>query len=73
MKEAGWIEIDQPRPGAVVTWPEYEGHEHIGFVLDNNEYISHALVERSPKIHQQKLADGRTPSAYYWHPTLDQG
>lgn len=72
MKEAGWQQIDSPRPGAVVVWPEYDGHEHIGFVLDNDEYISNSLTKRVPHLHKLQLPDGRVPTAYYWHSALDQ-
>lgn len=72
MKEAGWYAIDASKPGAVAYWPEYEGHEHIGFVLDNDEFISNSLTKRVPHLHEAKLPDGRTPTAYYWHQALDQ-
>lgn len=72
MKEAGWREISEPKPGCVVYWPEYEGHEHIGFKLDGDDYISNSLTKRSPQIHKAHLPDGRVPKAYYWHTALDQ-
>lgn len=72
MQEAGWKQIDAPKPGAVVVWPEYEEHEHIGFVLDKDEYISNNLVKRTPQLHKRQLPDGRMPKAYYWHSALDQ-
>lgn len=72
LKEFGWHEIPEPRPGAVVTWPAYDGHTHIGFVLDNGDYISNSLSARSPQLHKQQLPDGRKPDAYYWHKILDQ-
>lgn len=72
MQEAGWRETKVPRPGAVAVWPAYQGHEHIGFVLDVDEYISNSLTKRTPHLHEQRLPDGRMPKAYYWHPVLDQ-
>ena len=72
MLEAGWQQIDAPKPGAVAVWPEYQGHDHIGFVLDGDDYISNSLTKRVPHLHKQQLANGRMPKAYYWHPALDQ-
>jgi hypothetical protein len=72
MQEAGWQETKVPRPGAVAVWPARDGHEHIGFVLDADEYISNNLSKQSPQLHKQKLPDGRMPKTYYWHPALDQ-
>lgn len=72
MKQANWYEIPTPKPGCVVYWPEYEGHEHMGFKLEGDDYISNSLVKRSPQIHQAQLPDGRRPEAYYWHSALDQ-
>lgn len=71
MQEAGWQQIATPRAGAVAVWPEYDGHEHIGFVLDNDEYISNSLIKRVPHLHKQQLPDGRVPRAYYTRTRVD--
>lgn len=71
MEEAGWYKIDQPKPGAIVHWPVGRtGHEHLGFYLSENTYVSNSYKSRSPKQH---VADWRSskPDAYYWHPKLD--
>lgn len=72
MKEAGWVEIEQAKPGAVVVWPELDGHEHMGFALDDGTFISNSWSKRTPQIHDAKLPDGREPVAYYWHKVLEQ-
>jgi hypothetical protein len=70
IKDAGWYTIDQPRPGAIVVWPPRDGHEHIGFVLDENSCVSNSDQERVPIEHPPKMYDGREPIAYYWHKAL---
>lgn len=71
-KEAGWYKVNAPKPGCVVYWPKYDGHEHIGFMLSADEYISNWSLDRTPQIHKAQLPDGRVPEAYYWHKALNE-
>lgn len=71
MQKAGWYKIAEPRPGAVVQWPARDGHEHVGFVLEENICVSNSDRKRTPVEHPLKLYDGREPSAFYWHDELD--
>jgi len=72
MKEAGWYEIDQPKPGAVVHWPAGpKGHEHIGFVVDADVCISTSSDAGVPVKHGRLSHDGAEPIGYYWHSKLD--
>ncbi|HUZ93034.1 MAG TPA: NlpC/P60 family protein [Candidatus Paceibacterota bacterium] len=54
---AGWREIKQPRPGAIVfygpkTFKSGETHRHIGIYLGSGRAISNSSKNRSPKIHK---------------------
>lgn len=71
MEEAGWYKIDKPVPGAVVEYPLFEGHPHIGFVLEGGDYISNDTKLHVPTIHKMQMNDGREPIAFYWHDRLN--
>jgi hypothetical protein len=71
LAEAGWQPAQAPIPGAVVLWPaDQRGHEHIGFYLDAQTYMSNASSQRQPTLHSAQLTDGRRPTGYYIHPAL---
>ena len=70
LREAGWYNIDGPKPGAIVEYPEKDQHSHIGFVINDNQYISNDSQKRVPSIHPPTMMDGRKPLAYYWHDKL---
>lgn len=71
MERAGWYKIKQPRPGAVVEYPIHEGHPHIGFALEDGDFISNNAKLYTPTIHKQQMDDGREPIAFYWHDKLN--
>lgn len=70
MSEYGWQETDRPQPGAVVYWPEVEGHAHIGIMIDNETCISNSSTTRTPVQHSLVRANGVKPTKFYIHPTL---
>ncbi len=75
MKEAGWYEIKEPKPGAVVHWPVQDGHAHLGFYLGNNKYMSNYSEKFMPATHgpaRPARSSRRMPDAFYWHPRLDE-
>lgn len=71
MEEAGWYKIKGARPGAVVEYPLRNSHPHIGFVLNDGDYISNNTDLRVPTLHKEQMDDGRLPIAYYWHDALN--
>lgn len=70
MTEAGWTVSSMPRPGAVAYWPEYNGNEHIGIVLDSETYVSNSSDTHTPVKHGPILKNGVKVAKYYVHPTL---
>lgn len=73
MLASGWAKTDKPVPGSVVHWPANgNGHEHIGFYLDEHSAMSNSTQQGIPVIHGVNMPDGREPIAYYTHPKLSQ-
>lgn len=71
METAGWKLTTQPRPGDVVHWPlGKEGHQHLGFYLQENQFMSNSAEQRQPILHGPSLQDGRLPDGYYTHDLL---
>ena len=70
LQEAGWVKISTPQVGALVEYPEKDGHPHIGFVIGENEVISNNSELKVPKTHQLTMDDGRQPIAFWWHEQL---
>ena len=52
--ESGWVEITEPKIGAVVVWEKEivdgEEHKHIGFCVSHNEAISNSSIKKVPNI-----------------------
>lgn len=72
MEDNEWEKITEPRPGAVITWPEsVDGHAHIGIVVTKDSCVSHTFKGRRPQKHGFALYDGREPVAFYWHANLE--
>ncbi len=72
MKAYGWQEEAQAKLGAVIYWPEYNGNEHIGLIVGENECVSNSSKNRTPVLHGFTLSSGVQPTAFYIHPTLKQ-
>ena len=70
MAESGWRASDAPHVGAVAYWPEYEGNEHIGFVVSERECVSNSSKEGTPIRHGMTLSTGVEATKFYLHPTL---
>lgn len=68
MQENGWRQIDSPMPGAVVYWPAGpNGHDHLGFCIDQDTCISNSAAAGTPTRHNYKMTDGRLPQKYFWY------
>jgi hypothetical protein len=55
LKESGWQEVDQPKPGDVLVWEaikfEDGPKEHIGFYVGNGRAVSTSWTKKSPVEH----------------------
>lgn len=73
MEDSGWLKTDQPVPGSVIHWPaDRNGHEHIGFYIDEHTAMSNSTQQCIPVIHSLNMSDGRKPMAFYGHPKLSE-
>lgn len=78
MKESGWHEIEDLKPGAVLIWEKKEGHNgnmhsHIGFYVGNDQAISNdSRGTGFPHKHHYTYDDTRKIEKIYWHPSLDE-
>lgn len=71
MLENGWVKVDESLPGAVIHWLEsHDGHEHLGFWLDERKVISNSQNDKVPIRHSEKMSDGRVPMAFFVYPDL---
>jgi hypothetical protein len=75
-----WVEINEPRPGAVLIWDKIEGemlgidnvqHRHIGFYVGNEEAISNSQETGSPVKHHFTYNGKRKIQKILWHPLLE--
>lgn len=73
MEDSGWLKTDRPVPGCVIHWPANgNGHEHIGFYIDEHTAMSNSTQQCIPVIHSINMPDGREPIAFYTHPKLSE-
>ena len=83
LEDSGWIQIDEPLPGAVLVWGDKLGDSgeippHIGFSLGEERAVSNVDVKQSPQEHHWTFGtneDGspkREVTAIYWHPSFDE-
>jgi hypothetical protein len=71
MRENGWFEIKELKPGAVLVWEKQE-HAHMGFYVGNEEAISNDSQGTGfPWKHHFTYNDTRKIEKIYWHPELD--
>ena len=82
LKESGWKEITDLKPGAVLLWEQKVGdddgkmHDHLGFFLGNDEAVSNNSRgtgggERIPHKHHYTYNDTRKIEKIFWNPDLD--
>jgi hypothetical protein len=75
--DAGWQEVHQLYPGAVLVWEkkdfgEGQLHSHIGFYLGNNIAVSNSSFnEGVPVRHHYTYDNTRKIEKILWHPDLD--
>lgn len=73
---SGWIEIDTPKPGAVVVWESRVGtdgsvHRHVGFALSTLVAMSNVSELRQPGLHDMGFGEKSRPvEKVYFHPKL---
>ena len=78
MESSGWIQRKDPPPGAVVYWKERtyddgEQHEHIGFLVGDEEAVSTDYRKCEVVRHPLTELNGkREVKAVYWHPKLGE-
>lgn len=78
MKESGWLEVSDLKPGAVLIWEKKEGHSgnmhyHIGFYMGDDEAISNdSRGTGFPGRHHYTYNGTRKVEKIYWHPELDK-
>jgi|GEM_PF-99608 len=69
LENAGWTPTPHPAEGALVVWPAgRDGHEHIGFYLNEHQAVSNSTTERVPVRHALAMKDGRTPRLFLTYP-----
>ncbi|MEX2090564.1 MAG: hypothetical protein WD989_00300 [Candidatus Paceibacterota bacterium] len=77
MKEGGWYEIKELKPGAVLIWEKKDGrdgepHNHIGFFVSDEEAISNSSRGTGfPWKHHITYNGTRKIEKIYWHSELD--
>lgn len=70
MQDTGWEETTEPQPGDVVQWPAHNDHMHMAFYMGENRVIGNSTKSQVVAEYSLTLDDGRTPIAYFTHPTL---
>lgn len=70
MAEAGWQQTETARRGAIVHWPEHDGHEHLGIMIGDNLCVSNSDTTHMPMLHGLTLSSGVRPRAFYIHAEL---
>lgn len=70
LEESGWTKTSEPSVGAVIHWPERNGHEHVGFVVSQTESVNNDYEVRTPQLRGLTMKDGREPVGYYVHPEI---
>lgn len=72
MRENGWLEIKELKPGAVLIWEKQNGHKHIGFYTGEEQAVSNSSQGNGfPRKHHFTFNDTRKIEQVLWHPELD--
>ena len=77
LKNSGWQEIKDVRPGAILVWEtvidyDDEIHSHIGFCLDDTTAISNSSMQKVPVQHHITFAGTRNIVSILWHPLISE-
>lgn len=75
LENSGWVEIPEPRMGAVVVWKIFDSgdgdpHPHIGFSLGGSDVISNSKENGSPRKHDINHR-GREVEKFLWNTKLE--
>jgi len=75
LESFGWIEITEPKEGAVVIWKSRvqendDPHPHIGFITKNNKAISNDFETKTPIEHALDFR-GREIEKILWNTKLN--
>lgn len=73
LRESGWVEVAEPKPGAVVLWApirfdDGELHAHVGFYIGNERAVSNDYKKGTPQEHGWK---NRDVEKIFWNPAFD--
>lgn len=77
LEASGWVQINDLREGAVLTWEPQVGsddqsHMHVGFYVGNDMAVSNNSNEfHVPREHHYTYNDTRKIIRIWWHPELD--
>ena len=76
MEQNGWTKIELPEDGAVVLWDVFEGHQHLGVYVGNEQAISNSSEALTPQQHDWRYrndegVEKRKVLAIYTHPKLN--
>jgi hypothetical protein len=78
MAASGWVQVDELKEGAVITWeakPGQDGtpHLHLGFFIGNDRAVSNGSnTTHMPEEHHYTYEDTRKIERIWWHPVLDE-
>ena len=83
LKESGWQETIELKPGAVILWEQKVGdedgkmHDHLGFFIGDSQAISNNSRgtgggERIPHRHHYTYDNTRKIEKIFWHTDLDE-
>ncbi len=70
MKEKGWKEIKELKPGAVLLWEKKEGHNHLGFYLGGEKAVSNSKKKKKPVVHHYNYKGKRKIEKIFWNEKL---
>ncbi len=76
LKEFGWVEIKEPKIGAVLVWEKVDFgnkqyHKHIGFYIGEEKAISNDQEKGCPNEHDWQFNGKRKIEAIFWNPKLE--
>jgi hypothetical protein len=73
LRQAGWTETTDPQPGDVVQWAAHNDHMHMAFYMGEDRVVGNSTKNQVVAEYGLTLDDGRTPIAYFTHPSLREG
>jgi len=70
MKESGWREIKELKPGAILLWEKKGEHKHLGFYLGGEKAVSNSEKRKEPVIHHYNYQGKRKIEKIFWNDKL---